>query len=389
MVYCAFEIRPIDVSETWYFGFARDHDYRQAGSVSAGDTIVNYTEQRILRMIYDLLRDPDIGPRIDRNRIYVWGHSMGASGALALALRYPNVFAAAYASQPMTDYRNAGGWLGNVQSKWGRPTLNLPVQIDGPGNWADHLQAYNDTGVWDWQNHQANVQNRVGEEVVPFGIGTGLNDTGVTWETQGKPVYAAIDAGQRAWGGIITDDEHTWLGFKGLPPNLSVDDSGVPFAGLQVVLNESVPGFSNASGNPPLPSDSTGGFNQTLEWSASWDTWDGAPVDATFLWQMSLRTTDGLTQTVDVSPRRLQFFKIVPGESYHWENRSVSGGALVDSGTVTAGEAGVVTVPDFVVSSGGNRLNLRPAGDDTWPFVSFVPTVFRISEQVEKAASNP
>ena len=49
---CAYLVLPLDESDTWYFGFARQHDYRQNPTVSAGDTIVNYTEQRVLRMLF-------------------------------------------------------------------------------------------------------------------------------------------------------------------------------------------------------------------------------------------------------------------------------------------------------------------------------------------------
>ena len=123
---CAYVIHPFDVSETWWFGFARDYDFRLGGRPGAGDTIANYTEQRVLRMIGDLIRTP-VGPAVDSERIYVKGHSMGASGALALALRYPDVFAAAYASKPMTDYRQAGGWIGSVAAKWG----SLGIRVAG------------------------------------------------------------------------------------------------------------------------------------------------------------------------------------------------------------------------------------------------------------------
>ncbi|MCZ7568368.1 MAG: putative glycoside hydrolase [Ardenticatenaceae bacterium] len=368
--YCAFEIRPIDVSETWYFGFARNHDYRQGSPVPAGDTIVNYTEQRLLRMVYDLLHDPILGPRVDPNRVYVSGHSMGGSGALALALRYPNVFAAAYASEPMTNYRTSGDgggidWRPDVGLKWGSPALNLPVQIDAPGNWADHLQRYNGTGVWDWQDHQANIQNRPGDEMVPLGLAHGRADDVIEWPTQGQPAYAAFNAGRRAWGGATTDDAHSWLGYTGLPPSLQPDNSLTPFSGLRLVRNESVPGLSNASGDvalpPPNPPGPTGGYNQTLEWSASWNAWDGPPGDTAGEWHISLRPTDRSSQTVDVTPRRLQSFHVTPGASYTWENRRVSDHSLVASGTVLADGDGLVTIAAFAVSPAGNRLMLRPA----------------------------
>jgi len=367
--WCAYAIYPIDVSETWYFGFARQHDYRQGGQPSAGDTIVNYTEQRILRMIDDLLRKPP-GPAIDPQRIYLYGHSMGGSGTLALALRYPNLFAAAYASEPMTNYRTSGDgggvdWRENVSVKWGAPAANLPVAIAAPGNWAAHLQPYQGVGVWDWQNHQQNLRDRQADEMVPIGIAHGRQDTVIEWSTQGEPVYGAFNAAHRAWGGSVSNDDHTWQGFLGLPPTLQ---SGAPFANFQVVRNETVPGLSNGSTDLDIPPTTAGGYHQTIRWSASWDPWDGAPVDTVERWQISLCTIDpaigecgsGAPQTVDVTPRRRQHFVVQPGKLYHWENRRVADNSLVAAGTVTADANGLVTVAEFAVSATGNRLALAP-----------------------------
>ena len=358
--YCAFEIRPIDVSETWWFGFARKQDYRKSSTPRKGDTVVNYTESRVLRMIYDLLRDPAFKDRIDPNRIYEYGHSMGASGALALAFRYPDVFAAAYASEPMTNYRTSTMWLDNVSLKWGSPTLNLPVRIQGPGNWAGKLAKYNDTGVWDWQNHQANAGTRTGDEFVPFGVAHGRNDNTIAWQSQGQPAYSAFDGSKHAWGGAVTDSDHTWLSFAGLPPNYAPDSSEVPFAGMKAVRNETVPGLSKASGNlplpPPNPPGPIGGYNQAIEWSSRWNRWDGVPTDTAKAWGLSLRTTDNSDQTVNVTPRRTQKFKVIAGRSYKWENRRVQNNALLASGTVTADARAILTVPGFQVTPGGNRL---------------------------------
>ena len=54
--FCAYIIMPQDESDTWYFGFAQHHDYRQGVTVEAGDTIVNYTEQA--RFTHALRPDP-------------------------------------------------------------------------------------------------------------------------------------------------------------------------------------------------------------------------------------------------------------------------------------------------------------------------------------------
>lgn len=377
--YCAFEIRPVDLAQTWFFGFARQHDYRQDGWPEAGDVIVNYTEQRLLRMVGDLLRHQTLGARIDPERIYVYGHSMGGSGTLALALRYPNVFAAAYASEPMTRYSTSGDgggidWREDVGVKWGAVAQSLPVALAAPFGWGQHLARYNGTGVWDWQNHQATMTTRAADETVPFGVAHGRQDTAIEWPTQGKPFYAEANAARRCWGGMVLNAEHTWLAFAGLPPGLAVDQSYLPFGGLGARLHESVPALSNASGDFPLPppdSGEEGGYNQAIEWSSSWSSWDGPPLDTATSWGVSLRATDGLDHRVDVTPRRLQHFRVMPGTSVTWENHQVSDDALVESGSVTADSSGLVTVPRLGVSPTGNRLRLALGSGGNRPPVAF------------------
>ena len=137
-----------------------------------------------------------------------------------------------------------------------------------------------------------------------------------------------------------------------------MDAQGVPFAGLQVRRSETVPGLANASGNltvaPEITPTSTGGYQQSIRWSASWDDWDNAPLDLEALWQMSLCTVDpavagaacgtGISQTLDLTPRRVQTFTITPDAGYVWRNRAVAGDTLLAGGMVTASSDGLITL---------------------------------------------
>ncbi len=372
--YCAYGIYPIDTSETWYFGFARDHDYRKADNFVSGDAIENYTEQRILRMIYDLIRNPP-GPTVDIQKVYVFGHSMGGSGALAFAERYANVFAASYSSQPVTNYRTAG--LSGAMDPaliWGPPELNLPVLISGPGDWAAHLERYDGIGVWDWQNYQeslpgGNKYRRAIDDMVPLGIDLGIPDHVIKWDTQGKPIYAQLNASHQAWGGAATNQDHNdaWvLSDIGFPASLKSQQ--VPFWNLSIIKDETVPGMSNLSSNSSYLPQSEAIFNQTLKWSSSWDPWDGPPVDTPNRWQMSfcsvaIHSRDcgtGGDQTVDITPRRVHHFIIKPNTYYDWEARRITGNKLIASGTILADQDGLIIIAKFPVLSTGSRLIVRP-----------------------------
>ena len=383
--YCAYGVYPVDQTQTWYFGFARDHDFRTNTPIQAGDVIENYTEQRVLRMVADLMRYPPGEPKVDPQRVYLFGHSMGGTGALAFAERYPNVFAATYSGQPVTDFYPGPGidvnWPQDASLKWGAPALNLPIYIAAPNDWAAHLQKYNGASVYEWQNLRSAFDqhakiNRTGDEMAPFGIDHGTIDEAVRFPTQGQPVYPLLVRSGRAWAGGIVEAVHTWSVFGWPLPNLA-KQADVPFWNFQVIRDETVPGLSNLSGNDPNPPTGPTVYNQTILWSASWNAWDGAPVDQPERWQMSFCAVEVgsqqcggaadlsavATASVDITPRRLQRFRVTPGQKYQWENRAVSAtgsGSLLASGTVTAGANGLLTIPGVQIPPGGSRLEIRP-----------------------------
>jgi pimeloyl-ACP methyl ester carboxylesterase len=367
--YCALTLSGDDPRQSWYFGFSATYDYRLGildGTLPDSGPIVNYTEERLLRMVYDTLRDPEYAAyALDANRVYVYGHSMGGSGALALGMRYPNVFAAAYSSEPMTNYQTAGdgggiNWREDGELKWGRVSDNLPVE--NRGRYATPLTLYNGTGVWDWQNHQQQLVARRGDDMAFISLAHGTLDEVIEWATQGQPGYAPFYQGLRAFSGLTVNADHIWLEFNGLGPNTVMVDYQ-PFYGFTVIRDETVPALTHASGSSPVPpAGADAAYNLNLEWSASWNAWDGAPVDTMNQWQISLRTTDGMAQTVEVTPRRVQNFVVTPGGSYRWENRRVQDNELVASGLVVATEEGLLTVPDFAVSPTGNRLVILGEG---------------------------
>jgi hypothetical protein len=368
--WCAYIIAPVDQGESWWFGFARSHDYRTGAAPGAGNVIVNYTEQRVLQMIDHLLRHPP-GPPADPARVFVSGHSMGGGGTLALALRYPQVFAAANASKPVTDHRTLTGWTGNTAARWGAVALNLPVQIDAPNGWADHLQPFASVGVWDWQNLQAYLATRIISTTTPLNLDFATNDTGVSWITQGAPFFASAEVSRQNWGAWVGNNGHDWGAYAGLTPDFHLSASGIPFAGLQASRNESVPAFSQSSSDPPLPPTTTGAFHHSLFWSSSWLPWDGAPIDTPERWQVSVCAVaagagapscgGAITQTVSITPRRLQHFQIIPNTPYYWQSQSIANSAVVATGIVTADANGLVTVPSVTVTPTGNRILLLPA----------------------------
>ncbi|MBN1203253.1 MAG: DNRLRE domain-containing protein [Anaerolineae bacterium] len=347
LYWCAVMLWGDDPNQSWYFGFSATHDYQSEAPVTTGP-IVNYTEARLLDALYYTIRTQQ-QPAIDLDRIYAYGHSMGGTGAVMFAERYPHLFAAVSASEPMMNFGAAEMWIDEMESKWGARSLNLPVEIRGPD--ADRLAAYQGTGVWDWQNLGAQLVARRGDEMAFFSLAHGTQDDAIDWATVAQPSYAYFYEGRRAFISEIIEMDHTWLGFREHPNWM--------FDYMTFRRNESFPALSYASGSLPVPPGGVGSYNLTLEWSASWNNFAGPPTDTPDEWAVVLRSLAG-DQTVDVTPRRLQVFAITPGAAYTWQNISQNDNSVVQEGVVVADADGLVTVEGMIVTGSGNRLVIRP-----------------------------
>ncbi|MFT5286710.1 MAG: pimeloyl-ACP methyl ester carboxylesterase, partial [Planctomycetota bacterium] len=429
--YPAIEIRPIDVGSTWWFGFAEQgFDYRaypdECAAINAmaatAPAIHNFTEERVLRMLFDLERDTNYwAGKVDPERFYVIGHSMGGGGAIQMALRYPDRFAAAYATAPVTKFTEIVDPMSpcvtpvvgspdcprgfqydiayDIALKFGPsgfgatpfqhvvptecqfnnpPGHIQPVVINGPGTWADHLQIYNGTPVYDWQDHGANLSSPPAGEVTPLNIRHSSTDSVVNWKFQGRPFYSQLNNGNLAWGGLVEDflsHFKPWW-FFGLSPNYSEIPGQGPFFGLSALLSETVPAMrlhvQRNSWLLPVPSSGIHIYNSdfsalpgtgaAIEWSSSWNSWDGAPIDNENIWGMSLRSLDGSRQKVDITPNRAQNFKIVAGRTYSWRLFRMNG-KQVKCGCLIANADNTLTIKDVIISGNGRRLRIKEGPD--------------------------
>ena len=419
---CALKIQPYDIGDTWWYGFSSTFDYRTPQDVCPTDLcgeigddypplppfervvtsgpIVNYTEARVLRMIYDLMRAPLAGYPVDPNRVYVEGHSMGGSGALSMALRYPNVFAAAAVGKPMTDY---DAYLTGVApdpdndfrfefaQRWGAwPQLAatsslslLEMQTIGPAGWADHLKAWDGIAAYDWMDHvrQMKSPSRQVLDTVPFGIKAGFADQTLPYPSQAQPFYQPTGFGNlgRTWGGEIDCSGHGGKPHAGMPPALTssaTNPTPATFSDHGIVRNESLPGFKDLTGghypqpqstccqapcNPSGPRQ----FYFDLIWSSSWYAWDtdyGLPRDEPARWEVSLKWTGSFSPppTVTIVPRRLQQFVVNPDFSYRWSNVELGTGAMIQplSAPFQPLPNGLIEIQGVELTPNGNRIIL-------------------------------
>ncbi len=368
----AIQIWGDDPHQSWYYGFSKSFNYgdswpQHTGSdlaQAASGPVSNFTEQRLLRAIDEVRRNPLYN--VDTNRVYVYGHSMGASGSLALAMRYPRIFAAAFCNEPMTNYAGDdpnvdANWFNDLEPKWGALAANFPIVNEGP--FAAHLAPYDGRPVWNWMNHRQNMLERQKDEMAYIVTFHGTADNVIEWATQGRPWYVTMStSARRGWCGFVMNIDHTWLGFFDTP-NFSLP-------AFSFRKDRSFPAFTNFSLNLDQ-ANSTSYYNIGLEWSCPWNDFSGDITDNQSLYEIAFRLYDPALEgyqtlpdsgNVDITPRRLQNFRVIAGQVYSWENVQLSDSRVIQRGSVTPDTAGLLTIGNFQVTKSGNRLRLFPYG---------------------------
>ncbi|HOW97114.1 MAG TPA: hypothetical protein PK634_04930 [Kiritimatiellia bacterium] len=343
-----------DPDDTWHYGFHENWDYSKSTHPTSG-IIVNYTEQRHLRAIHDVIRDPYY--RVDTNRIYAWYSSMGGSGAMTLGFHYPDVFAAVFCWQPVTVYRTADFWRGqDFETLWGATNYNLPIENRGPQ--AGPITNFNGMGVFDWMDHLAMLTHHPGRDVPMFFFHAGKNDGNIEYETQGEPAIGAFYQARCGFVALIDPSSHSGIAFADWP---TASTTNWDIRQLAFRKDISFPAFSRASGNdaaPPPAEPLTNFYNKTLEWSCPWNHFAGDIVDTATNYEIVLRSRAG-AQHAAVTVRRPQLFKPAPGQGVVWENVPRGESAPAAMGDLRVDAHGLVTVERFVITTNGNRLRLR------------------------------
>lgn len=353
------QVFPSDVGEyqnsmhTWWYGHAADHNYVTDGKIPKSGKVGNFTEQRVIQAIAEVVSNPDF--RVNTDLIHAYGHSMGASGSLSLALRYPTVLAGIYASEPMTNYAASPNFQEEFVRLWGQHSANLPIV--NRGRFAGYIR--NDTsGVWDWMNHQLQVSRRRAADFAYLNLDFGKDDTVIDWVTQGQPMVQALTEAKAGFSLTAIDNVgHNWLGFNSINPKqfgLGMDDELAPWRYPNSI---SFVALQNASGSGPIIPQPHGNdqYNVNIEWSTPHNSFHKNIVDQVSRYEVSLRSLDG-DQTVSVTPRNTKDFKLKPGQKCAWvasnsrEKKIAEGNATVDGASLVT----AVTVP--VGTGKGTRL---------------------------------
>jgi hypothetical protein len=311
--------------EWWGWGMARVDTAKYANALTPA-------EKRVLDTIEWVVRRY----KIDRNRIYLSGVSMGGCGTLGLGLPHGDIFAAVLADVPAgTEY---------VAFRRGFPAaLAAPISEAQRDIWTEKISGF---GLPD------------PPLVVDF---SAQNDN---WsKTQPVLLYAAR-AGHLplvvGWGPF----GHTT--FSSDIAKYPQCDVALAFPWLEVRKNAAYPVFTNASSDQRAPwlgtssdFDESGQINAYFRWK------DQRDEPSRFTMQLWIAhptvenppTTMPDASTVDITLRRLQHFKVQLKKTYTWQ--MVRNGKPVASGKIIPDAARLLTFPKVTLTTTPGELSVK------------------------------
>jgi predicted esterase len=251
--------------------------------------------------------------KIDRNRVYLSGISMGGSGSLGIGMRRGDIFAAVNVMVP------AG--IEHIQHRmFGKEIPDPPVLVN--------FSAPNDN----WSKDQEKLVAYFKEKKLPLVFAWGPH--GHNSSTAGYHPAAQLFP----WRSIRKDEAYP------------------VFSGSST--DNHYPGFRNATGG-----DESGQIGALFRWKAIADTPGNFQIDLRLVNKSEL--TPALKGEIDlpntaqtaVSFRRLQSFKTEAGQTYQWSLSRE--GKTLQSGAAKADQAGLLTIAKLHLSDQSARLEVQ------------------------------
>lgn len=318
----------------WWTGYHESFGKDKPSATTWSKGVVRpYSQNRVLSLLDWAATQWDV----DIQRTFVAGNSMGGSGTPMLAIRHPERFAWGIAwvgvHVPMESTRFSKSYA----SVYGEPAWDVKFE-DG-------------TPVWDYFSDVWYLRNYPERETPFLSISNGKNDIGIGWK-QAAEYLKALQETKRPHMFIWGQNGHNQ---RALMPK-TLEQQVNP---LDLRVDQSQPAFTHCSldGNPgngdPTDGDPVGSVNMYL----FWETED--IVDSANEWQMTVALAAKSPKpecTVDLTPRRLQRFRLVAGETLQWSNTSQ--GKVLQKGTVTVDQHGLATIEGLQVSQMSNRIRL-------------------------------
>ncbi len=326
-----------------------------------------YAAERVGSIVNWAAANPsNLAAQTDAKRIYLYGHSIGGTGALNYVLSaQPGAekIAGLVATKFPTSWPAGGYWERALERVWGARRLGLPAGGFAPKS------AFDAVTPLALANRAAVKPLAFEPPLVEISLGTA--DKCAPVAELGK-LCAALEAAR------VPYFAH-WGNYSHKGGRLS----GAKNRAFAVRLDEPLLAFANASCNGNPGKDPAGYFNSALEWSSPGNDFNPGSQTDDFLDTEKLcafsvrlvtstpaefRLPGGMDHaTADITPRRLQKFRIKRGATYTWRALKIDPGipgapVTRASGRVTADARGRLTllrVPVLKLGT-GTRVVIRP-----------------------------
>jgi len=273
---------------------------------------------------------------VDLTRTHVAGSSMGGAGAPMFAIRYPERIAWGLGWVGVHNPAKTPQFKGSYANSYGEPEWGVKFE-DG-------------TPVWDYYNDSWYLRKYPEKEIGFITFSNGKNDGAIGWPQAVEFLQALQDTKRPhlfTWG-QSGHGERAHMPVSGGERVLPID----------IRLDQSLPAFTHCSlddapgSGDPKDGDPKGQVNLYLYW----ETKD--IVDEAGKWEITVGLVAKAPKddcTVDITPRRLQAFKLKPGDKVKWTSTPLGGGAA-QSGEAAADKCGLITLEKVTVGKGKNRI---------------------------------
>ena len=336
-------------NSVWY-GYHED-----LGTNAPKGTVHDYTERRLLWTIDRLLANKSLAA--DPNRVYAYGISYGAMGALGLGVRHSDKFAAVCGNVPAFGVTHKDfSFIKEVERLWGTSTQNLKNTFG--------------EGIYDVVDYSGQFFKRTAKGVAPQYWICGRGDTVTGWSD--KPGFMAVARKMLQPATFYWDyRSHTSMGpWGGIEREIFKEFT-------QIRLDRPLPAFGNLSldddpGNGDRLNGTTVG---TVGGYVRFDPTTAQETSTKVSLDIELRSNaarlDYAKQaraTVDVTWRRLRAFQVQRGKNYLARMIDPTSKVVDEERIVTPDGNSLLTVRDLGVDRAKRRLELE-AFNPTLPHV--------------------
>lgn len=252
-------------------------------------------EKRVLGTIEWVVQNYDI----DRNRIYLYGISMGGSGALGIGMAHGDIFAAVLAGVPAGSHH-----------------MLFRERLSGDKSPPPALVFFSQKDSW------------------------------------AKEMGQMIDAVKRNKYGFV----YAWGPWGHINHYEMTTPAAYEYPWLSIRRDQAYPVFTNTSCDNIYPGyqsdapDANGQVNAYFRWTNVKDTPDEFIMELRLVAKEEVGEKDKIPDkaVTDITLRRLQYFRVLPDKKYTWSLEQV--GHEMGTGEIAADERGLITINNVAIT---------------------------------------